>query len=97
MGVWASLLCRVYLEGTDSSLVVLDPTHLEQQTCTGTLVLTLNAQREICVLTKAGGSPMSLDGIMRLVTLASERVKDLEATVAGALAEDSKGRVLGVM
>lgn len=54
--------------------------------------MTLNAQREICVLTKAGGSPMSVDEIMRCVNLASKKVKEIDALLKEALQKDAVRR-----
>jgi exosome complex component RRP45 len=64
---------------------VLDPTHLESLLCNGTITLTLNAQQEICVLSKAGGVPLPADDIMKVVTIAVQRVKEVDALIKKAL------------
>jgi exosome complex RNA-binding protein Rrp42 (RNase PH superfamily) len=78
---------------TACRLAVLDPTHLESQLSEGTLTLTLNAQSEICVLTKAGGSPLKVVDIMRCLNLASSRIKDIDKAVKLAVQEDLKGKI----
>jgi exosome complex component RRP45 len=46
---------------------VLDPSQLESTLSDGTMSLSLNAQRELCVVQKAGGVPLTMDEILRLV------------------------------
>ena len=57
---------------------ILDPTHLESTLCTGTLSITLNAQRELCVLSKAGGTALMPEDIMGVVRVGVERVRVVE-------------------
>jgi hypothetical protein len=76
-------LCELNLTKLDRT--VCDPSLLETQLCTGTLTLTLNAQNEICVFTKAGGEPLSVKEIMRIVGIAKQKVKDIELVVKRAL------------
>lgn len=52
------------------------------------MTVTLNAQRELCVLSKAGGSPLSVDELMRLVKLGAERVKELVRQLEDGLKAD---------
>lgn len=81
--------------GSDNSLVV-DPSHLEEQLANGTMSISLNAQREICVLQKAGGVALPADEVMRAVNVAVLRVRELTDIVSKALEEDSKTRVIEV-
>ena len=78
------------------TITALDPTHLEQTLAHGTLSLALNAQREICVLQKAGGVPLLPDEIVRLVGIAVQRVKELDGVVETALKTDWAGRKVEV-
>jgi len=55
--------------------------------------LTLNAQSEICVLSKQGGLPISADEIMRVLMVGVERVKELDERIKEALEEDKRKRV----
>lgn len=52
------------------------------------MTVTLNAQRELCVLSKAGGSPLSVDELMRVVKLGAERVKELVRQLEDGLKAD---------
>lgn len=70
---------------------VIDPSLLETQLCTGTLTLTLNAQNEICVLTKAGGEPLAVQEIMRIMGLSKQRVAETDDVVKKALKKAEKG------
>jgi len=78
----------------DSSSPVLDPSHLETQLATTTIHMALNAQKELCVLQKAGGMPLSVEEITSCVKIATERVKVLSALVTKELEADWKTRVV---
>lgn len=73
---------------------MLDPSHLESQVATGTLTLSLNAQTEICVLSKAGGVPLPADTIMRAVNVAMTRARDVDELIRTALEADAKKNVI---
>jgi exosome complex component RRP45 len=75
---------------------ILDPTHLEATLCSGTLTLTMNAQREMCVLSKAGGTPLDLSEIMAVVRVGVDRVRELVKILEDALELDRGGRVIEV-
>ncbi|WVQ70795.1 hypothetical protein IAR50_000317 [Cryptococcus sp. DSM 104548] len=75
---------------------ILDPSHLEEVLCAGTLTLTLNAQREICVLSKAGGTPLAADEIMGVVKIGVDRVRELVSNMEEALELDKANRVTEV-
>ncbi|EIM80688.1 ribosomal protein S5 domain 2-like protein [Stereum hirsutum FP-91666 SS1] len=71
---------------------LLDPSHLEQRLSTGTLSLALNAQRELCVVHKAGGLPLAPEEVLRAVEVAVGKARELEKFLEGRLREDWKGR-----
>ncbi|KZP16466.1 ribosomal protein S5 domain 2-like protein [Athelia psychrophila] len=71
---------------------ILDPSHLEQRLCTGTLSIALNAQREICVLQKLGGVPLGAEEVLLAVEVAVRRAKEMNEWVDGRLREDWEGR-----
>ena len=75
---------------------ILDPSRLEQNLATGTISLALTAQRELCVVQKAGGVPIAPDEILRLITAAIEEVKSLDEYMESKLSEDWKKRVVEV-
>ena len=75
---------------------ILDPTYLEATLCSGTLTLTLNAQRELCVLSKAGGTPLAASDIMGVVHVGVERVRMMVRTMEEALERDRSERVVEV-
>lgn len=58
--------------------------------------IALNAQREICVLQKAGGVPLSQDEILNIVNIAVVKVKELDQLVEERLREDWHGRKVEV-
>ena len=67
---------------------VVDPSLLEQRLSAGTMSIALNAQREICVLHKAGGVPTPPDEILKLLDVAVCIAKDLDRVVEARLRED---------
>jgi len=67
---------------------VVDASLLEQRLSAGTMSVALNAQREICVLHKAGGVPTAPDEILQLLNVAVEIAKDLDKLVETRLRED---------
>ncbi|KAG8856580.1 hypothetical protein FRB96_006340 [Tulasnella sp. 330] len=89
-------ICVTFAFLEDSAAPVLDPSHLEAQLATTTIHLALNSQREICVLHKAGGMPLSVQEIMRCVSIATERVKLLSGLITKQLEVDWKGRIVEV-
>ncbi|KAJ9120171.1 hypothetical protein QFC22_003070 [Naganishia vaughanmartiniae] len=88
-------LCVTFAYLDDNNLI-LDPSHYESSIATGCLTLTLNAQRELCVLSKAGGTPLAKDELMRVVRLAVERVRDMTKALEDALKADEKIRIIEV-
>lgn len=75
---------------------ILDPARLEQTLATGTLSIALNAQRELCVVQKAGGVPLTPDEIIRIIDVGITKVKDLDALIEARLREDWAGRTVEV-
>lgn len=75
---------------------MVDPTLLEQRLSTGLMSIAMNAQREICVLQKAGGVPTAPEEVLRLINVASILVKDLDKLVEVRLREDWEGRKVEV-
>ncbi|KAL1412495.1 3'-5'-exoribonuclease [Vanrija albida] len=76
---------------------ILDPTHLEEVLASGTMTITLNAQRELCVLSKAGGTALAADEIMNIVRVGVERVRAIVKLMDEALAKDQGERVVEVV
>lgn len=63
----------------------------------GTMTITLNAQRELCVLSKAGGTALAADEIMNIVRVGVERVRAIVKLMDEALAKDQGERVVEVV
>lgn len=75
---------------------VVDPSSIEQRLSAGLMSIAMNAQREICVLHKAGGVPTASEEVLRLINVASILVEDLDKLVEARLQEDWKGRKVEV-
>ena len=89
--------CLTFAYFPDAAILpVLDPSHLEQTLSAGLLSIALNAQRELCVVQKAGGVPLAPDEILRIVGIAVDKAKDLDKLVEQRLKEDWAGRTVEV-
>lgn len=67
---------------------VLDPSALEQRLSAGVLSIALNAQRELCVVQKAGGVPLAPEEVLRIIDVAVQKAKELDVLVEKRLKED---------
>ncbi|GAA5998198.1 hypothetical protein JCM5350_002917 [Sporobolomyces pararoseus] len=96
LAIHHSPICLTYAFFTladSTSTSVLDPTHQEQILSNSLLTVTLNAQSEICVLSKQGGLPIDAEEIMRVLGVGMERVRELDEMVKEALEEDKRKRI----
>lgn len=77
-------------------VALLDPSLLEQTLAHSSITFVVNAQREVCVLDKAGGAPLPYQTILSLLGDAAKRTSELAALVEKALADDARERVVSV-
>ena len=89
-------LTFAYFQDT-SILAILDPSRLERRLSAGVMSIALNAQRELCVVQKAGGVPLSPAEILRIVAVSTEKSKQLDKFVRERLEEDWKTRTVEVV
>lgn len=75
---------------------IIDPSQLEQRLSAGLLSIALNAQKELCVLQKLGGVPLSTDEILSLVDIAVTKAQETNRFVEARLKEDWLGRKVEV-
>jgi exosome complex component RRP45 len=73
---------------THQTFALLDPVLLEETLAHGTLSIALNAQSELCVLQKNGGVPLDQEEVLRLIEVAVEKAKEIEALIERRLKED---------
>ena len=71
---------------------ILDPCLLEQRLSAGLLSIALNAQKEVCVLHKAGGLPLAPDEILNIISIGIVKAKELHTLVERRLKEDWENR-----
>ncbi|KAH8105360.1 ribosomal protein S5 domain 2-like protein [Cristinia sonorae] len=71
---------------------ILDPSHLEQRLSAGLISIALNAQKELCVIQKAGGVPLSQEQVLGAIDIAVGKAVELDRIVTQRLEEDWKGR-----
>ena len=75
---------------------LIDPSHLEETLSAGLLSVALNAQRELCVVQKAGGVPLAPEDVLRIMDVAVQKARELDKIVERALQEDWQGRTVEV-
>lgn len=75
-----------------SELLVVDPTRLEEKVKEGDMTITMNVHKEICALSKAGGTPLPMDKIHQCSQIALVKVKDTTELIQSKLEEDKIAR-----
>lgn len=89
--------CFTFAYFPDSAIPpVLDPAHLEQRLSAGLISVALNAQKELCVIQKAGGVPLSQEQVLAVIDIAVNKATELDDIVTKRLQEDWKGRKVEV-
>eukprot|EP00607_Mallomonas_marina_P007567 CAMPEP_0182418828 /NCGR_PEP_ID=MMETSP1167-20130531/3212_1 /TAXON_ID=2988 /ORGANISM="Mallomonas Sp, Strain CCMP3275" /LENGTH=390 /DNA_ID=CAMNT_0024593257 /DNA_START=33 /DNA_END=1202 /DNA_ORIENTATION=- len=71
-------------------VLVVDACKEEDQACDGTLLLSINAHRELCALSKPGGVAVSVQVILRASAIAVIRATALHTQLTAALKELEK-------
>lgn len=72
-----------------SELLVVDPNHLEEQCKEGNMTITMNINKEICALSKAGGIPLEMDQVLRCSQIALIKVTEVTELIQKTL-QDNK-------
>lgn len=80
----------------DVPVALLDPSLLEQTLAHSSITFVINAQREVCVLDKAGGASLPYKAILALLQDAAIRAGELNKLVEAALTKDASERVVSV-
>lgn len=75
------------------SIMIMDPTKLEEQLADGTMTITMNKYQELCVLSKDGGVPLEATDIMRCAKLALSKTMDITEHIQSAIIENSPKQV----
>lgn len=89
--------CFTFAFFSDTSIApIIDPELLEQRLNGGLISIALNAQRELCVVQKSGGVPLEPADVLKIVNVAVQKAKDLDAFVEARLREDWDGRKVEV-
>jgi exosome complex component RRP45 len=90
--------CLTFAYFQDTSIpAILDPNRMEQRLSAGVMSIALNAHRELCVVQKAGGVPLSATEILRIIAVATEKSKELDKFVKERLEDDWKTRAVEVV
>lgn len=75
---------------------MLDPTLREEQVCEGEVIVTANAQGEVCQIKKMGGVPTDALVLLRCVDIAVATVRNhLSPKIRDALDQDARKRDMG--
>lgn len=82
----------------DAGTIMLhDPTLLEEQCREGEIVVSMNRFGEVCQIAKYGGTPVDGLSMLTCTNAALEKVKALDKLVKDKLAQDEKRRDVGGM
>lgn len=81
--------------GEDASVMLLDPTLLEEQLRVSSCTISLNRDGEICQIAKLGGTPVEAFTLVQCSAVALNKVQEFSAYLDKTLAEDSKRRDKG--
>ena len=82
-----------FFEGGE--VVVVDATLKEGMVSEGEVVVTANAQGEVCQIAKLGGVPTDALGLLRCVEVAAVKVREMGRVVDEALERDARRRDKG--
>lgn len=87
---------RGYAEGSErAEKILIDATGMEEQMRDGYLTIGINCHGEICQIVKLGGIPVNAESILRCITLANIKVKELSKIISSRLQEDQSKRDKG--
>ena len=81
---------------TDIPVAVIDPSLLETTLAHSLVTFVVNAQREVCVIDKAGGVSLPYEALLSLLQDAALRAGELSSLVEEALSNDAQTRILSV-
>ncbi|KAJ3219365.1 Exosome complex component RRP45 [Dinochytrium kinnereticum] len=70
--------------------VVMDPSHLEEQVQEGDMTVVVNAHRELCTLSKAGGCPLEMSLIIRCANVAAVKAAEITELIRTVLSKTSE-------
>ncbi|ORY97387.1 ribosomal protein S5 domain 2-type protein [Syncephalastrum racemosum] len=85
-------ICVTFNFFDKGELLVVDPTRLEEKVKEGDMTITMNIHKEICALSKAGGTPLPMDKIHQCSQIALVKVKDTTELIQRRLEEDKIAR-----
>ncbi|KAK4747543.1 hypothetical protein SAY87_014129 [Trapa incisa] len=66
---------------SEESIVILDPTHLEEAVMGGRMTATLNTNGSICSIQKAGGDGIPQSVIMQCIRIAASKAADISSKI----------------
>lgn len=75
----------LFLLKKTSQTIVIDPSLLEEQTHQGEMTFVINMHREICTLSKAGGTPITVDQVLHCADLAALKSTEITQLIKDAL------------
>lgn len=81
---------------TDIPVALMDPSLLEWTLAHSLVTFVVNAQREVCVIDKAGGVSLPYETMLSLLQDAALRASELSSLVEEALSNDAQTRVVSV-
>ncbi|KAH6575020.1 hypothetical protein BASA50_009645 [Batrachochytrium salamandrivorans] len=85
-------ICVTFAFFNQGECQVIDPSLLEEQVQDGEMTIVINIHREICTLSKAGGTPISPDQVIHCANIAAIKSTEITELIRQAILEDNKKR-----
>merc|ERR1711959_315023 len=80
-------------EGADGETIhIMDPTSEEEAAMHGSLTCSVNQHGDLCGLHKPGGSPIAVDTLQLLVSMAVKRAEEMTSKIMESLEKDKTAR-----
>ncbi|KAI9276223.1 ribosomal protein S5 domain 2-type protein [Sporodiniella umbellata] len=85
-------ICITFAFFDQGELLVVDPSYLEEQCKEGDMTITMNINKEICAMSKAGGIPLEMDQVLRCSQIAIIKVTEVTELIQKTLQDDKQSR-----
>jgi len=92
-----STFAMYQMPGVSETMIVCDPSLLEEECCKGKMVIGVNAYREVCTLHLAGQVIIDKKLVLRLANVAAEKSKTIVELIKTCLAEEEERRKKGII
>jgi len=85
-------ICITFAFFHDGNVLVVDTTQKEEAVMDGRMTIAMNSHREICVVQKAGGVPITYDQVAQCSRIAAVKVAELTEILQNAIKAETQQR-----